>query len=229
MARSEVTQNTGINPLDYNKPLSGINPFVAGLQEQARKAKMAVSNAMFDVAISEAFSKMLENLIRFGPKLYGKNMEKIVDGESLDDVEYLSIQVPNRTVVKIKDGKMKFDESYGEYGYFDFTDDLFKDDKGKNYEMSVKVVTPTTQTLLDSLRKDEFNTFVKNLTLFRQIYPNQQPPITPEELYEMMGEVYGFDVDNVTGVTEGKKNRQEAASIIDAIRGLNPANVSGAN
>lgn len=202
MARNEVVQNTGINPLDYNKPLSGINPFVAGLQEQARKAKMAVSNAMFDVAISEAFSKMLENLIRFGPKLYGKNFEKIIDGEALQDVEYLSIQVPNRTVVKVKDGKMKFDESYGEYGYFDFTDDVFKDKNGKNYEMSVKVVTPTTQTLLDALRKDEFNTFVKNLTLFRQIYPNQQPPISPEELYEMMGEVYGFDIDNVTGITE---------------------------
>jgi len=95
--------------------------------------------------------------------------------------------------------------------------------------MSVTVSTPTTQTLLDALRKDEFNTFVKNLTLFRQIYPNEPVPVSQDELYEMMGEAYGFDIDNVTGVTEGKKNRIEAATLIDAIRKLNPKNVSGEN
>jgi len=126
MARNETVMNTGINPLDYNKPLSGINPFVAGLQEQARKAKMAVSNAMFDLAISDAFSKMLDNLMRFGPKLYGRNFEKIVDGEALQDVEYISIQVPNKKIVKAN-GKFNFHDSYGEYAYFDFTSDLFKD------------------------------------------------------------------------------------------------------
>jgi hypothetical protein len=61
----QIIQNTGINTGEYNKPLSGINPFVAGIQEQAKKAKLALTSAMFDIAIAKALTKMLNNLTRF--------------------------------------------------------------------------------------------------------------------------------------------------------------------
>ena len=84
---------------------------------------------------------------------------------------------------------------------------------------------PTTETLLDALKKDEFNTFIQNLTLFTQLYPGQPLPIEAQELYEMMGEVYGFDVDNIQGSTETKKRRQKVNEMISALQGMNPANI----
>lgn len=229
VGRNEIIMNTGVNPLDYNKPLSGVNPFVAGLQEQSKKAKMALSNAMFDVALGEAFSKMMDNILRFGPSLYGKTFERIVDGQSMEDVEFLAVQVPNKKVVG-KGDKIRFEDAPGEFGYFDLTKDLFKDKKsGRHYEMAVAVVTPTTQTLLDSLRKTEFGELVDNLVKFRNMFPNQPLPVEPQELWEMMGEVYGYDVDQIQGTSETKQRRQKAAEIIDGLRKMNPANITGQN
>lgn len=228
MSRNEIIQNTGINPLDYNKPLSGINPFVAGIQEQSKRAKLALSNALFDMCVGSALSKMMDNIIRFGPALYGKVINKIVDGEALEEVEYLEIEVPNK-IVKARGKTLQFDDAPNEYGYFQLTKDLFKGKNGKHLEMSVQVVTPTTETLLDSLKKDEFNTFIQNLTLFTQLYPGQPLPIEAQELYEMMGEVYGFDVDNIQGSSETKKRRQKVNEMISTLQQMNPANILGKN
>jgi len=96
----QIIQNTGINTGEYNKPLSGINPFVAGIQEQAKKAKLALTSAMFDIAIAKALTKMLNNLTRFGAELYATKLEKIVDGTALEDVRYMDIQIKGKEAKK---------------------------------------------------------------------------------------------------------------------------------
>jgi hypothetical protein len=218
MARNETIMNTGVNPLDYNKPLSGVNPFVAGLQEQSRKAKMALSNAMFDMALGEAMTKMLDNLIRFGPSLYSSTFGKVVDGQELETVEWFSIQVPNKKVVKARN-RIRFQDAPGEFGYFELTNDLFKDKKSnKNYQMAVQVVTPTTQTLLEALKKEDFTALVGNLVQFRNMFPNDPLPVEAQDLWEMACEVYGYDAENIQSNTQTKARREEAASIIEGLR-----------
>jgi len=84
--------------------------------------------------------------------------------------------------------------------------------------MSVRVVTPGNETLLDALKKQYFNDFMTNLKTLRVLYPNDPLPVEAQQLYEMMAEVFGFDPDQVTMNTITGKRRQEAADIIGAIQ-----------
>lgn len=222
--QDQIIQNTGINPGEYNKSLTGINPFVAGIQEQAKKAKLALTSAMFDIAIGKALTNMLHNLMKYGAKLYATPLEKIVDGEALEDIEYMDIQIEGKEVKKTKSG-YKFDESPGSYGYIPFTPDLFQSKKGKTLDMAVRIVTPGNTTDIEALRKAEFNDFIKNLQTFTIMYPGQPLPVEAQEVYEMMCEVYGFDMDALSMSTESDKRRKESADLIEGIRSLNPANI----
>lgn len=224
MAKSEIIQNTGINPDQYNETLTGINPFVAGLQEQAKKAKLLLSSTLFEIALGKALTKMLSNIIRWGPKLYGQIVEDIIDGQALQDVKYLNVKVPNKEV-KGRGKKIRFEDAPGEFGYFELKDDLFQPKKGEYYDMSVRIVTPGNETLLDALKKAYFNDYMKNLQTFTLLYPGQPLPIESQELYEMMAEVYGFDPDQVSMSTETSKRRQEATDILGAIQAMNPDNL----
>ena len=100
--QDQIIQNTGINPGEYNKSLTGINPFVAGIQEQAKKAKLALTGAMFDIAVGKALTKMLNNLCRFGAELYSTPLEKFVDGAALQDVQYTDIKVEGKQSTKAR-------------------------------------------------------------------------------------------------------------------------------
>jgi len=224
MSQDQIIQNTGVNPAQYNETLTGINPFVAGLQEQAKKAKLFLSGVLFEISLGKALTKMLTNIVRWGPQLYGEVLEKIVDGKSLKEVKNLSVKVANKAVIK-RGKKIRFEDAPGEYGYFEIDKDTFKDGKDKYYDMSVRIVTPGNETLLDALKKQYFNEFIQNLQTFRAIYPNEALPIEAQQLYDMMAEVYGFDPDQVTMNTITGKRRQEAADIIGAIQSLNPDNI----
>ena len=222
----QIIQNTGINTGEYNKPLSGINPFVAGIQEQAKKAKLALTSAMFDIAIAKALTKMLNNLTRFGAELYATKLERIVDGTALEDVRYMDIQIKGKEAKKKWKKGFRFKEAPWIFSYIPFTPDLLKSKEGKAIDMAVRIVTPWNETSLEALKKTEFNEFVKNLQLFPAMYPGEPLPVEMKELYEMMCETYGYDMDALSMMTESDKMREESVSLIEGIRGINPENIA---
>lgn len=225
LASGKLIQNTGMNPGAYDKALSGINPFVAGVQEQARKAKIALTQAMYDVAVGKALTKLLWVLTRYGPQLYADTIDKIVDGKALKDVKWLNVQVEDK-VVEEKDGVMKFEDAPGRYGYFEFKPDVFKvksgENKGKYYDMAVRVTTPTTETMLQELKKLDYSNFVTSLRNIQAMFPDQPLPVTPEELYEMGMEAYAIDPTGVFSKSDERKAREENAKLNEAALSLNP-------
>ena len=234
MSKDEIVQNTGINPGEYNKPLSGINPFVAGLQEQSKKAKLLLCQVLFDSTLSKSFTKMLQNLMTYWPVLYGEVTEKIVDGKTLKDVKYYDIQVKGKEVMEKKKKmkgqwdfteKISYEDNPGNYGYFEFNDTVFKNKELEVPELSVYVETPSTKTLLESLKKQEFQDFINNLVTMKNLNPEQPLPVSNQELYEMMSEIYGFDVDEIQLRTETDKIRKETGDLLGLLDQLNPAKI----
>lgn len=233
MSKEEIIQNTGINTSEYNKPLSWINPFVAGLQEQSKKAKLLLCQVLYDSTLSKAFTKMLNNLMTYWPTLYWEVVEKIVDWKVLKDVKYLDIQVKNKEVkenIKKENWtkfteKIDYEESPWNYWYFEFNETVFQNKDLEIPELSVYIETPSTKSLLEAVKKAEFNDYIKNLVTFTQLYPWQPLPVTQQELYEVMSEVYGFDVDEIQLRTETDKIRKEASDTLALIDSLNPAKI----
>jgi len=114
MSQDQIIQNTGVDPSQYYETLTGINPFVAGLQEQAKKAKLFLSGVLFEISLGKALTKMLTNIIRWGPQLYGEVLEKIVDGKALNEVKSLSVKVPNKVALK-RGKRIRFEDAPGEF------------------------------------------------------------------------------------------------------------------
>lgn len=227
LSKDEIIQNTWINPWEYNKSLSWINPFVAWLQEQSKKAKLLLCQVLYDSTLSKSFTKMLENLMTYWPTLYWEVIEKIIDWKTLKSVKYASIQVKGKEITEKKKNNfteiINYEDSPWNYWYFEFNDTVFKTKDLEPVELSVYIETPTTKTLLDAMRKEEFNNYLKNLQTFTMLYPWQPLPISQQELYEMMSEVYGFDVDEIQMRTETDKIRKESADILKTLADLNPA------
>lgn len=233
MSKEEIIQNTGINTSEYNKPLSWINPFVAGLQEQSKKAKLLLCQVLFDSTLSKSFTKMLNNLMTYWPTLYGEVTEKIIDWKTLKDVKYLDIQVKWKEVKeKIKKQwttkfteKIVYEESPWNYWYFEFNDTVFQNKDLEVPELSVYIETPSTKSLLEAVKKAEFKDYINNLISFTQLYPWQPLPVSQQELYEMMSEVYWFDIDEIQMRSETDKIRKEASDLLWLIDSLNPAKI----
>lgn len=230
MATGQIVQNTGMNPLEYNKPLSGINPFVAGIQEQARKAKIALTQAMYDVSVGRVLNRMLWTLMRFGPQLYaqveGKVMDAAVDGgKQLKKVKWYNVQVKGQKVTQSQ-GSLSFEKAPDEYGYYEFKPDLFKTKDGQYYDMAVRVVTPTTDTMLSALKKDNATGFVKNMQLLQTMFPNEKLPATAEEIYEILSEAYQYDPEGIFSKTSERLQREENAKLNKAVLAMNPDKIA---
>jgi hypothetical protein len=58
------------------------------------------------------------------------------------------------------------------------------------------------------------------------MYPGEPLPVEMKELYEMMCETYGYDMDALSMMTESDKMREESVSLIEGIRGINPENIA---
>lgn len=231
MSKDETIQNTWINPWEYNKPLSWINPFVAWLQEQSKKAKLLLCQIQFDSTLSKSFTKMLNNLMTYWPTLYGEKIEKIIDWKVLKDIKYLDIQIKWKEIKedKIKKDKWYFTKniSYSDnpwnYWYFEFNDTVFMNEDLEIPELSVYVETPSTKTLLESIKKQEYQDLLNNLVTFTQLYPWQELPVSMQELYEMQSEIYWYDVDEIQMRSETDKIRKETWDLLDTLDKLNPA------
>ena len=170
----------------------------------------------------------------YWPVLYGEVTEKIVDGKTLKDVKYYDIQVKGKEVTE-KKKKIKwqwdftetisYDDNPWNYWYFEFNDTVFKNKDLEVPELSVYVETPSTKTLLESLKKQEFQDFINNLVTMKNLNPEQPLPVSNQELYEMMSEIYGFDVDEIQLRTETDKIRKETGDLLELLDQLNPAKI----
>lgn len=237
MSKDEIIQNTWVNPWEYNKPLSWINPFVAWLQEQSKKAKLILWQFMFESTLSKAFTKMLNNLMVYWPVLYWDIVEKVVDWKALKDVKYADIQVIGKEVKQKKKKlnkdwkkidfteKIEYEDNPWNYWTFEFNDTVFKTEDLEYPELSVYIETPSTKTLLEALKKEEFNSYMNNLVAMQKLYPDKPLPISQQELYELMSEIYWYDVDEIQMRTETDKLRKEASDILWLLQELNPANL----
>jgi hypothetical protein len=234
ISKDEIVQNTWINPWEYNKSLTGINPFVAWLQEQSKKAKLLMCQILFDSTLSKSFTKMLNNLMTYWPTLYWEVLEKIVDWKTLKDIKYSDIQIKWKEVIEKKrkvkwewdfTEKISYEDNPWNYWYFEFNDTVFKNKDLEIPELSVYIETPSTKTLLEAVKKQEFSDYLKNLQTMQLLYPQQPLPVSMQELYEMMSEIYWFDVDEIQLRTETDKIRKETWDILWLLDSLNPSKI----
>lgn len=59
----------------------------------------------------------------------------------------------------------------------------------------------------------------------KNLNPEQPLPVSNQELYEMMSEIYGFDVDEIQLRTETDKIRKETGDLLELLDQLNPAKI----
>lgn len=232
MWSNAIIENTWINTAEYNKPLSWINPFVAWLQEQSKKAKLLLWQVMQDIALGSALTKMLENLMDWWPSLYGELIEKSVQWDEIADVKYSWIKIKWKRLKKVKSRKWELisfetEEAPGEEDWFDFTPWLFMDKDWNRKEMSIYVTTPSTQTLLEALRKDDFTQYLQNLQTMKVIFPEKPLPISQEEILQVSASIYGYDAEDFESQSNKTKNAKEVANLLQILAESNPSNPQG--
>lgn len=232
MGAQAIVENTWIDPSIYSESLNWINDFVAWLREQSKKAKLLLGQVMQDVALGSALTKMLENLMDWWPSLYGDLIEAVVEGDKLKKINYSWVKIKDKRIIKSKKTKWELisfetEDAPGEEDWFDFTPWLFMDKDWNRMEMSIKVTTPSTETLLTALRKSDFTQYLQNLQTMKVLFPDQPLPISQEELVQLSASIYGYDAENFESQSNKTKNAKQVSQLLKTLAESNPSNPQG--
>jgi hypothetical protein len=164
----------------------------------------------YNMFLDDAFTQMLSRIKQFAPALLS---EKVMgeDGKELKRI-FPQIRIDNYSVEK--QGKNQvITESMGKYGYFELKPGVIQG-------IGVKVVTPSTNSVLPILERQKVSEYMTNMTSLGQFLALDQTgeligklkeAINVEELLGWMNDAYGYDQNSLKANTEKDKINKEIA------------------
>lgn len=206
-------QNTGIN---IKAPFVSTTDkvFIAKLQAQAKNARMNVPDMLEDIALDRALNLMLSNIMQFAPWLYAEKILNKWDGK-IQEVKYKQIMIPD---VEVKNqGKKKpttFRRKTGWFWVFELRPEDIRS------QVSLRLSTPSTRTILKALEEESFISYVQNLQTIAQINPEALKKVDMDGLFEQMNQIFGIDQDKMKVATETSERRRKAKGIIEGIKNI---------
>ena len=206
-------QNTGIN---IKAPFQATTDkvFIAKLQAQAKNARLSVSDMLEDIAIDRALNLMLMNIMQYAPWLYAEKILNKWDGK-VQSVEYKKITIPDVEVLnQWKKKPTKIKEKKWSFWIFELRPEDIR------WQVSLRLSTPTTRTILKALEEESFVSYITNLTQLAQINPEIIQQIDIKWLLENMNLVFGIDNDKLKASTETSERRRKAKWIIEWIKNM---------
>lgn len=217
MLKDDVRINTGIDINAVFEPPAEQLGTVEIIEENKQIRNKSVDELM-DFAYDEAFTKMLDNVSVFAPRLL--KTTKVIKNKKgkviRKTAEYPKLQIPNVKITKEK-GHQYIEEEMGEYGYLDFTPETLEGG------MCVRVVTGTTaNTKMQIIEKNKNNEFMKQYTELTAVrWPEKMEEIFPiEQVMEKRKVSYGYDDKKLVADTKKDKIRRENEEKIALLKSL---------
>ena len=214
----EIVMNSGDNPMDTVDPGSD-KVGIVEIMESNKSVRRRSVDENYNMGLDEALTMMLSRIKQFAPALYSKKIRNS-DGKLLKTI-FPRIRIDGYEVKKVA-GQQVFEENIGKYGYFDLK-------PGVVQGIGVKIVTPSTNSVLPILERQKVNEFitnVSNLAAVAQMDPTGEMmrKLTEffrlDEVVEWISDAYGYDIDGLKANTEKDKIRKANLKKIDELKQL---------
>lgn len=202
-------QNTGINlKAPYSSPSK--TAFEAGLQKEEQNTRMQTVYQLRDEAIDESLTKLLSNIKQYAPIALGKFLMN--DNGSKEFKPY-EIKINGKKIDKNdKDEITGISDNEWEYDFFSLDDDTFGE-----WLLKVRISTPTSQTVLRSLEKAEFNTMLQNASMLKQLFPELNIG-SGEDWLKRLEMIHGFETSKLYIKSENDKRAAKINEIYDSVK-----------
>ncbi|HPC34638.1 MAG TPA: hypothetical protein PLP73_03160, partial [Candidatus Absconditabacterales bacterium] len=214
-----VIQDTGENiKAPYSSPANTLGE--VEIMEENKMTRVASVDESDDLGMQEALTMCLSNITQYAPRLL--KTEKTVGGKEI--VSFPTIILPNFKA-QVKEGKIEVEEDYGNYGSFEFKDDMIKG------EYRVRIVTPNTGNSLKALEKNSITQYIQNMMSMAQADMTGETlkKIDFESLKELMDFIYGYDGRFMSETKKSKITKavqNKMSEILSLINGNNDQNLN---
>lgn len=203
--------NTGLNfKAPYTSPETTAFEVWVMKEEQNKRAKPVaqLDNEWRDAALTI----MLVNTIDFAPFALAEHLHwEDEDGEAKDPAWY-TISVEDKRI-ELKDGKHYITDDVGYIEELQLNTDLFVHGNG----LRVKITTPYTDTLLQSLRQEELGKYIEQKVSIASVTWDMSYLWDPQELNKIIDEAYWYDSDDMKVRTKADERREEFAQTQEAL------------
>lgn len=205
-----VIQDTGDNiKAPYTSPAT--TAFEVGVMEEKRAERNQSIEVLRNLCLDYALTLTLSNISQFAPSLLSKTTSKETrNGNIIEKIEFPMIKVPNVSVKK-KKGTVEFEENRGKFWFFELKEDTIQ------WEMKVRVVTPSTKTWLRSVEKNSITQMINNKMALVQLQAAWANPEEIKEMDEYMQLVYWYD-ERANATTKRDDIKQKNLEKIDQIK-----------
>jgi len=205
-----------VNPLEQFDPGSD-KVGIVEIMEANKSVRNRSVDENYNMFLDDAFTQMLSRIKQFAPALLS---EKVMgeDGKELKRI-FPQIRIDNYSVEK--QGKNQvITESMGKYGYFELKPGVIQG-------IGVKVVTPSTNSVLPILERQKVSEYMTNMTSLGQFLALDQTgeligklkeSINVEELLGWMNDAYGYDQNSLKANTEKDKINKEIADKYEKLK-----------
>ena len=137
------------------------------------------------------------------------------ENNQLTDYTPYSIRIEGKKIEthgKGKNKEIRLLDDDTETAFFDLTEENLYNGAG----LKVKIETPTTQSLLPSLEKQEFSDALNQAVMIKQLFPEVNIG-DGNERWGRYQKIRGFDLKSYNMKTKQQKMREEMAQMMDAI------------
>lgn len=214
----EVVMNSGDNPMDTVDPGSD-KVGIVEIMESNKSVRRRSVDENYNMGLDDALTMTLARIKQFAPALLAKKV-KDSSGKLLKTI-FPSIRIEGYVVEK-KQGKQTFTEDLGKFGYFELK-------PGVVQGVGVKIVTPSTNSVMPILERQKVNEYVQNLSnlgAVAQMDPTgemqrkliERFPL--EDVIAWMADAYGYDPDGLKANTKKDEIRKENLKKIDELKQL---------
>lgn len=209
---------SGINPLEQFDPGSD-KVGIVEIMESNKSVRNRSVDENYNIALDEAFTHMLSRIKQFAPALL-KVDKKDSEGNVIKTI-FPKIRIENYEVKKEKGGQV-FEEAIGKYGYFDLKPEVVQ-------WVGVKIVTPSTNSVLPILERQKINEYITNIQNLANAFALDQSgeflnklrdQINVEDLVWWMSDAYGYDRNGLKANSEKDKILKEIVKKYEALKNV---------
>jgi len=192
--------------IDPQALLSANTAFQAWLFVEEQTARLKVNNEMRNIWLDKALTLMLCNISQFAPYLYADHV--FWDDSKVKNFNWLKIRVAD---IKYSKKTKRFKDKPGYYDFFDLDNKLFP----AWAMMSVRIDTPTTQTIMKNIEKWVLAEQMQAIVQVFQLDPEQAKSYV-EPLMQKIVDVY--EIPNTKMYKKQDENKEQINNIIDSVK-----------
>ncbi len=223
----QITMDSGINPLEQIDPISD-KVWIVEIMEANKAIRNKSVDENYNIGLDNVLTMTLSRIRQFAPALLSEKI-KNKKGKTIKII-FPKIKIENFTVKqtksKFKDKKLikkweiKLTEDLGKLGYFELEPKIIE-------WLWVKIVTPSTNSMLPILERQKINEYINNFNVLAQVaitdqtwkmMENLRKSFKFEDLVRWNNDAYQIDVNWLKANTKKDDIAEENIEKLNALK-----------